>query len=254
MNASFSIVTPNLNMGKFLQRSMASVIATLVPGDPYFIVDGGSSDNSLDDINSYRPQLTSVISEPDKGYADAIAKGFDQATGSLLCWVNSSDLPLPGALDAAREIFADPAVNLITGDVVTIDENDVVAGRSSGQFPELVKTMLYGGGTPWQVGCFWCRSAYEQVGRLRRHLRYAADFDIFLRLGLNGGVRSVPKIFGAHRLRDGQLSIAGQPRYKAERRQVQRDWIDRALPRVPYRYLTQIAYWTSMRIAARTRH
>ena len=120
MNASFSIVTPNLNMGKFLQRSMASVIATLVPGDPYFIVDGGSSDNSLDDINSYRPQLTSVISEPDKGYADAIAKGFDQATGSLLCWVNSSDLPLPGALDAAREIFADPAVNLITGDHNTL--------------------------------------------------------------------------------------------------------------------------------------
>ena len=80
--------------------------------------------------------------------------------------------------------------------------------------------MLYGGGTPWQVGCFWRKGIYQEVGGIRSDLRYAADYDFFLRLCLKGSSYYAKKVFGAHRHHQGQLSIAGSSKYEDERREV----------------------------------
>ena len=118
----FTIVTPNFNMGRYLVATIESVLCNLRPGDEYFIVDGGSSDESVNIIRAYESRITGWISEPDKGYADAIAKGFKRGSGELLAWINSSDLLLPGALDCARRLLVNPTLDLIFGDDYHIDE------------------------------------------------------------------------------------------------------------------------------------
>lgn len=100
---NFCVVTPNLNMGRYLPGTIDSVLKNLSPGDQYFIIDGGSSDNSLEVIRSYEDRITGWISEPDKGYADAIKKGFSRANSAFQCWINSGDLLLSGAIDVARD-------------------------------------------------------------------------------------------------------------------------------------------------------
>lgn len=217
MTPSISIVTPCLNMAGYLRPSIESVLVNLRPGDEYLVIDGGSTDGSVDIIRAHEQHLAGWVSEPDRGYADALAKGFARATGDILCWVNASDLLLPGALDAVREAMSDCRADMLYGDVLDIDENGNVICRSSGRVPWLKYYMLYGGGTPWQVGCFWRRDAYHAVGGIRPEMRLAADYDFFLRLSSSRPVKYVPRVFGAHRHHSGQLSIAQALKYKEER-------------------------------------
>jgi glycosyltransferase involved in cell wall biosynthesis len=216
-----SVVTPNFNMAPYLEDTIKSVIGNLRPDDEYFVIDGGSTDGSVDIIRRHQCSLTGWVSEKDAGYADALAKGFARATGDILCWVNSSDLLLPKALECVRHLFESRPEDLIYGDVFNVDESNNVLWKSSANFPPLKYHMLYGGGTPWQVGCFWRRGIYQAIGGIRPDLRFAADYDFFLRLCLIGSALYVPKIFGAHRHHPGQLSIAGSSSYEDERSAVQ---------------------------------
>src|SRR4051812_47599723 len=117
----FSVVTPSFNMKRYLSRTIESVLANLREGDEYFVIDGGSSDGSAEVMRSYAARLSGWMSEPDRGYADALAKGFARASGDVLCWINCGDLLLSGALDAARSAFQNTAANLIFGDDFYID-------------------------------------------------------------------------------------------------------------------------------------
>src|SRR5215469_6751580 len=101
-----SVVTPSFNMAPYLEATITSVIANLRAGDEYFVIDGGSTDGSVDAIRRHEAGLTGWVSEPDGGYAEAIAKGFDRATGDILCWLNCSDIYLSGALDAAKDLLS----------------------------------------------------------------------------------------------------------------------------------------------------
>src|SRR6476661_1698419 len=113
---SFTVVTPVFNMKDHLQQTIDSVLRNLRAGDQYFVVDGGSTDGTVDVIKAYAPKLTGWVSERDRGYADAIHKGFARATAELLCWINCGDLLLPGALDRAGAILNDRRVDFIFGD------------------------------------------------------------------------------------------------------------------------------------------
>ena len=211
-----SVVTPSFNMGRYLEDTIASVLANLGDDDEYFIVDGGSTDGSLDIIKRYEQGITGWVSEPDNGYADAIAKGFARASGDILCWINAGDLYLAGAFDAARKLFG-PGTELIFGDDFYIDEDNKVLAFSRGWVPELRAAMLYGGWTPLQDACFWRRSLYDSIGGIDRALQYAADYDLFLRMALVGRSKYVPLTFSAFRRHVGQKSIAGSAAYATER-------------------------------------
>jgi glycosyltransferase involved in cell wall biosynthesis len=160
-----SVVTPSFNMAPYLEDTIASVIGNLRPGDEYFVVDGGSTDGSADIIRRHATSLTGWVSEKDAGYADALAKGFDRATGDILCWINTGDLYLSGAFDAARRAFADDR-DMIFGDDFYIDQNNKILAYSRGWVPDLRMAMLYGGWTPLQDACFWRRSLYQGIGGL----------------------------------------------------------------------------------------
>ena len=115
---AFSVVTLNLNMAHLLPETIESVLANLRPGDQYFVIDGGSTDDSAEVIQRYEDRLTGWISEPDSGYADALAKGFRRCTGEFLCWISSGDLLLCGVLASARKALNDIGADLIFGDDV----------------------------------------------------------------------------------------------------------------------------------------
>jgi glycosyltransferase involved in cell wall biosynthesis len=215
----FSVVTPNYNMGPFLAETIGSVLGNLQPGDEYFVIDGGSTDDSVRVIRSYEQHLSQWVSEPDNGYADALEKGFARSNGEFLCWVNSGDLLLMGALNNVRNILEESKADFIFGDDFYIDEESRVISFSRGYVRSLKNMMLYGGWTPLQDACFWNRSLYEAVGGINRDLKYAADYDLFLRFSLEGRSKYVPVAFSAFRKHGGQKSTSWAAKYEKERRE-----------------------------------
>lgn len=213
----FCVVTPNYNMGEHLEETIESVLLNLGPNDEYFIVDGGSRDGSLEIIKNYERHLTGWISEPDNGYADALAKGFNQTTGEFMGWINCGDLLLRGCLSEAKEEFHRTGADLIFGDDVYIDEGGKVIAHSRGHVRSLRKMMLYGGWAPLQDACFWRRSLYERVGGINPSIKDAADYDFFLHTSWAGKSVYVPKIFSAFRRHSNQKSIARSSDYESER-------------------------------------
>jgi glycosyltransferase involved in cell wall biosynthesis len=249
---TFTIVTPNYNMGGYLAATIESALRNLKHGDEYFIIDGGSSDNSLEVIRSYEGRLTGWVSEPDAGYADAVAKGFRRAQGRYLCWVNSGDILLEGALDKARAALQQTGADLIFGDDLLIDENGKVIQVTNGHAADLQKMMLYAGWTPLQESSFWTRALYESIGGVDPGVRYAADYDFFLRMSLSGRCKYCPTVFGAFRKHEGQLSIAKTALYKAEREKCRERELA-ALPSSSFLPLIKAYYWFKVRWRVRVK-
>lgn len=251
MNSTFAVVTPNYNMGKYLAETIESVLANLRPGDEYFIVDGGSTDGSVEIIRQYENRLTGWVSEPDRGYADALAKGFARSTAEYQCWINCGDLLLEGALDAAREWLGASDAEMIFGDDLYIDEEGHVLQVSNGHVHDLAEMMLFGGWTPLQDACYWRRSLYQRIGGIDPVQRYAADYDLFLRMSLNGRCRYVPVLFSAFRQHDGQTSNLHAGRYRAEREQCRQRELSRFPAGAARRFIRGLAYWIWARWRAR---
>jgi len=244
---TFSVVTPNFNMARFLPETIESVLDNLRPGDGYFVVDGGSTDGSVDIIRSYEPYLTGWVSEPDNGYADALAKGFRRCTGEFLCWINSGDLLLKGALQAARQALTETGADLIFGDDVYIDEQSRVISHSRGGVRSLKYMMLYGGWAPLQDACYWRRSLYERVGGINPTLRYAADYDFFLRASWAGRCLYVPKVFSAFRRHDDQKSVSGWTNYELERQTCRQRMLQHIGVPAPQRLIVETYYFMLVR-------
>ncbi len=102
---TISVVTPSFNQGQFLEAAMRSVLLQGYPNLEYIVLDGGSTDQSVPVIEHYASHLAHWHSAPDDGQSDAIARGFERASGDVLCWLNSDDLLLPGALWHVAEMF-----------------------------------------------------------------------------------------------------------------------------------------------------
>lgn len=250
----FSVVTPNLNMGRFLSETIQSVLKNLEPGDEYFIIDGGSQDDSVKIIRSFERALTGWISEPDNGYAEALRKGFSRCTGDYLCWINSGDVLLDGALIIARQTLLETNAECIYGDDFYIDEESEVIGLSRGYVPCLRDAMIYGGWTPLQDACYWTRSLYDRVGGINGDLRYAADYDLFLRFGLETDWRYIPIAFSAFRRHSGQKSREGSVHYSREREICRRRELGKIGGMRLRQLWSQLYYWFYVRFRARVLH
>ncbi len=248
---SFSVVTPNYNMGEYLTETIESVLANLRPGDEYFIIDGGSTDDSVEIIRRYEHHLAGWVSEKDCGYADALGKGFAQSTAEYQCWINCGDLLLSGALDEACARLTATGADMIFGDDLYIDEDGQVLQVSNGHVDDLATMMLYGGWTPLQDACYWRRSLYEKVGGIDPSQRYAADYDLFLRMSLNGSCQYVPAIFSAFRRHGGQTSNVHARGYQQEREQCRQRELARRSDGYWRQSMLNVSYWWKARWRAR---
>jgi len=251
---AFSVITPNLNMGHYLEETILSVLKNLKEGDEYFIVDGGSTDNSLEIIKKYEGYLSGWISEADDGYAHALAKGFSRSGNPFQCWINSGDFILQGALDKARSILTESGSDLIFGDDIYINEKGYIIEITNGDAKNLKLAMLNGGWTPLQDACFWRASLYQRIAGIDVALKYAADYDLFLRMSLAGKAHYSPHIYSAFRKHAGQKSIKNKSQYKREReesrvRELKKIYAGKFLSR----WIISSYYWIRIRWRVRIR-
>lgn len=250
----FVVVTPNFNMAHYLAETIESVLANLRPGDEYFVIDGGSTDGSIEIIKHYADRLTGWVSEKDSGYADAISKGFARSTAQYQCWINCGDLLLVGALDLARELIEESGADMIFGDDCYIDENSRVVGYSRGVCDDLRAAMLYGDWTPLQDACFWRSALYRRVGGLDPGLANAADYALFARYAATGKTRYVPYAFSAFRRHGGQKSIANRASYKTEKSRVRRNLVAESSESPGMKLMLRMVNFVAMRWRARVMH
>lgn len=175
-----SIVTPCLNMGRFLEETILSVLNQDYPRLEYLVVDGGSSDDTLQILRRYEGRLR-YTSEPDRGQADAVNRGFARTSGAIFAFLNADDTYLPGAVATAVEAFAaHPEAAVAYGDAWHVAED----GRRIVRYPV----------EPYQAAnfsrrCFICqpaaflrREAFSDSGMLNASLRFALDYDLWIRI------------------------------------------------------------------------
>jgi glycosyltransferase involved in cell wall biosynthesis len=182
-----SIVTPSYQQGQYLEETIRSVLRQGYPNLEYFVMDGGSTDRSVEIIRKYESWLTFWTSEPDGGQADAIGRGFQRATGEILAWINSDDYYEPGAFMRVGQRFAaQPDLVFANGDVNLVSEESQYRRRLFAMRPSFFFAANYGQHGWPQPGCFWRRAAYEQVGGIDSSLHFCMDKDLFIRLVKSG--------------------------------------------------------------------
>ncbi|WP_300540841.1 glycosyltransferase family 2 protein [Maricaulis sp.] len=215
---TISLVTPNYNGADFLEATIQSVQRQAYAELDYILVDGASTDGSIEILDRYRDSVASVIIERDDGHADAINKGFAHAHGEIMGWINSDDVLLPGCLSIVSRIFARyPEVSWITGLPSTCDE----AGKLSyvGPLKRWSRLRFLSGDHLWiqQESTFWRRSLWEEAGGgLDTKLKVANDFELWARFFRHADLYSVDSMLGCFRVREGQRSVANRAVYMRE--------------------------------------
>lgn len=211
-----SVITPSFNQGDFLEETILSVLGQGYPNLEYIVMDGGSTDQSMEILKKYAPQLAYWQSQKDAGQADAINAGFGRATGDILCWINSDDMLLPGALPYVAQRLDLTAAQLVFGNTFHFEEKSaraygsnvvrVAAERELRYFDYII-----------QPSAFWTRKAWEVTGKLAAQLHYGFDWEWFLRARQSGvAFESTHKYLSVYRIHDAHKSGTGGARRRNE--------------------------------------
>ncbi len=179
-----SIVTPSYNQSEYLEETIRSVLLQGYPKLEYIIMDGGSTDGSVDIIRKYEPWLAYWVSEPDQGQTHAINEGWKNATGEILAYINSDDYYLSGAIAAAMQGFiAHSQADMIYGTAIIVDGRDKDLRVWNGQTFDL-KTMLTAGSIVPQPATFFTKHALKSVGYLDEQWHMIMDYELCIQIGL----------------------------------------------------------------------
>jgi glycosyltransferase involved in cell wall biosynthesis len=210
-----SIVTPSYNQGEFIGRTVDSVLGQSYPRIEYRIVDGGSTDATLDVLKSYGDKLN-WTSEPDRGQSHAINKGFERSTGEIRAYLNSDDTLCPNAVADAMEYFVrNPDVSMLYGDAHYIDINDDITGVYESTEYSFEQLMDYD--CICQPAAFWTTKIANQTGPFDENLHYVMDYDYWLRIDRAGGlIRYVPIFLANSRLHPQTKTLSARRAIHAE--------------------------------------
>ena len=210
MAPKISIVTPSYNQGKYLEETILSILDQKYANLEYIIVDGGSTDNSVDIIKKYENHIAFWVSEKDNGQSEAINKGFKKATGDIICWLNSDDILVAGALQRVVTYFNEnPDSDMVNGLLVLIDEDSKIL---SNHFILRQKRWYARRGIYYvaQPSLFWRRKVFETVGMLREDFHASMDTEFLIRVFKNKlKIGHVEKILAGFRMHSTSKSSAG---------------------------------------------
>jgi glycosyltransferase involved in cell wall biosynthesis len=221
-----SVITPSYNQGEFLEATIRSVLDQQYPNLEYIVIDGLSADNSKEIIQKYSSKIAYWCSEKDNGQSQALNKGLERATGSLVGWINSDDLYYPGSLEALARCFEeDPGLDVVFADYDYIDDEGKTVHRRKETRYDL-KTSY------WTAECFHAnvaalfrRECFQKWGGLREDLHMAMDYEFYLRLGVHGcRFAHLPRPCGAYRLHSLSKTVTSQARSLEETRKIRNEY------------------------------
>jgi glycosyltransferase involved in cell wall biosynthesis len=209
-----SIITPSFNQAPFLERTIQSVLAQTHPDIEYIIIDGGSTDGSVDIIRRYAEagKLAFWVSEPDQGQTEAINKGFARAKGQVLAWLNSDDTLEPqAAAEAVAYLREHPEVGMVYGDTNFIDSKGDVIGKFPARQTDY-RLLRQGFVHVPQQASFFRADLWRQVGPLDPSFYFAMDYDLWVRLARVAHLVYLPRLWANFRLHGDAKTIAADDR------------------------------------------
>ena len=207
-----SIVTPSFNQARYLEAAIQSVLSQNYPRLEYIIVDGGSTDGSVEIIKRYESKLAWWVSEKDRGQTDAINKGFAHAKGNFLAWINSDDTYEPNAiLSAVKFLQQHPEVGLVYGDANYINEDGRIIGRFPAAQTDLVRLRRGYVHIPQQAA-FFRADLWRAVEPLDPSFYFAMDYDLWVRLAARSQVKYIPQMWANFRLHKSGKTISADDR------------------------------------------
>lgn len=184
-----SIVIANYNYGKYLSSALNSIVNQDCDDYEIIVIDGGSTDNSIDIIKQYEPHIAYWISEPDGGQSNAFNKGFNKANGVFITWLNADDILLPGTISAVKnKLEANPIADWATGNFIRfIDSSKLISQAKWG--PHRLPSWMQSPQKPIPVfgpTSFWRKSVYDKIGPIDESLNYTMDIEYWSRLVQHG--------------------------------------------------------------------
>lgn len=209
-----SIIVPSYNQGQYIEETLRSIIDQGYPNLELIVIDGGSTDQSVEIIRRYEKHITYWVSEKDKGQSDAINKGFQRATGDIITWLCSDDLFTPGTLHKVSEYFSalSPDIGLIHGGVVIFDnetERHIDFGYPNPSIERYITGMAFS-----QPAAFFRKKYLDMVnGRVSEALHYGMDYDLFARLACVCQFHPVTDVFARYRLHEESKSVSQHDRF-----------------------------------------
>jgi glycosyltransferase involved in cell wall biosynthesis len=219
-----ALVTPVFNSGKYIEQTIRSVLMQEYPNLEYFIVDGGSTDGTVDIIRKYESQISGWISEPDKGMYDALNKGFARTSGEIMGWISATDQLHVGGLKVVGSVFREfPLVKWITGRPTTFDEDGMTVGVFN--LMRWSRSRFLAGANHYiqQESTFWRRGLWEEAGQyVDASRRMASDFELWVRFFRHADLYTVDALIGGFRLHAASMGV----QHVAECHRIQQEIVD----------------------------
>lgn len=207
-----SIITPSFNQSRYIEATIKSVLTQDYPRIEYIVVDGGSTDGTVDIIRKHEGEISSWVSEKDKGQTDAINKGFARATGEILAWINSDDTYEPGAVaSAVNYLLEHPEVGMVYGDCNFINEDGNVIGKFNAAQTDH-RLIRQGYVHIPQQTMFFRADLWKQVGPLDPSFYFAMDYDLWTRISARTEIKYVPQTWANFRLHTSGKTIMADDR------------------------------------------
>ena len=221
--STISIITPSYNQSRFLEQTICSVLEQEVDSLEYFIVDGGSTDSSVEIIRRYAKRLAGWVSEKDRGQAEAINKGFKATSGEIVAWLNSDDFYLPGAIQAALNAFREhPTTGVVYGDVLSVDAQGHTFNVQRFRQYNLADLMSFR--IISQPAVFMRRAVLEQAGLLDESFHLLLDHHLWLRLARLAPLIYLPQTLAAARYHTAAKNLARTAEFGREALRIV-DWM-----------------------------
>ena len=231
-----SVITPSFNQGKYIERTIVSVLNQRICGLEYIVMDGGSTDQTVDILKKYGSVLK-WRSEKDNGQTDAVNKGLRLAKGDIIGWLNSDDIYYPNAIRAVLDVFEkNPDINVVYGNAYHIREDDsIIEEYYTEEYSyERLKEVCY----ICQPAVFFRKCLIDKYGYLDETLQYCMDYDYWLRLGKGERFYHLPVFIAGSRLYEDNKTLGARKKVHEEMLRM----LKKNLKVIPARWIYNLAH------------